>query len=126
MYLIIKHLHMTVALISIVGFIIRGPLAINQHPIMNKKWLKIAPHVNDTILLAAAIYLAATLHIHPFNSPFILAKVIALIVYIVLGAMVIKRRGSKAMQWTNYLLAILCFGYILGIAFSKDLLFFIG
>lgn len=125
MYLIIKHLHMTVALISILGFIIRGPLAINQHPIMDKKWLKILPHVNDTILLAAAIYLAATLHLHPFNSPFILTKVLALIVYIGLGVIVIKRKGSLRFQWLSYSLAILCFCYILVIAFTKNPLFFL-
>ena len=68
MYLMIKNLHMTLAMLSILGFIIRGPLAIRQHAIMQQKLLRILPHIVDTFLLLAAIYLAWTLSLHPFNS----------------------------------------------------------
>lgn len=120
MYMAMKHLHMTLAIISILGFMVRGPLAINQHKLMQQKWLRILPHVIDTLLIISAVYLAWTLSAHPFNSPWIAAKIIALVIYIVLGAMVIKRRGSLTRQWFSYGLAILIFGYIVSVAFSKN------
>ncbi len=120
MYLIIKHFHMTLALISIAGFIVRGPLAIGQHRIMQQKWLRIAPHIVDTLLLSAAIYLAWSLSMHPFNSPWIFAKVFALIIYVFLGTMVIKRKGSQGVQWLCYGAAIFTFAYIGMVAVTKS------
>lgn len=120
MYMAIKHLHMTLAIISILGFIVRGPLAITQHQLMQKKWIRILPHVIDTFLLVSAIYLAWILSVHPFNSPWITTKIVALILYIVLGTMVIKRRGSVMRQWTTYALAVLLFGYIIAVAITKS------
>jgi uncharacterized membrane protein SirB2 len=120
MFLLIKNIHMTLAILSIIGFIVRGPLAINQHAIMQQKWLRILPHVVDTFLLLAAIYLAWTLSLHPFNSGWLLAKVIALVVYIGLGALVIKRRGSVKRQWLTYGAAIGVFVYIIAVAITKN------
>ena len=91
-----------------------------QHPIMQQKWLKIVPHINDTLLLAAAIYLAWTIQLHPFNSAWIAAKVIALIAYILLGTVVIKGKGPFAFQLGAYISAILCFGYIVSAAVTKS------
>ena len=120
MSLLIQNLHMTLAMLSILGFIIRGPLAIRQHAIMQQKLLRILPHIVDTFLLLAAIYLAWTLSLHPFNSGWILAKVIGLVVYIGLCTLVIKRRGSIMQQWLTYGAAIAVFGYIIAVAISKN------
>ncbi|WP_320827003.1 SirB2 family protein [Reinekea sp.] len=120
MYLLIKNIHMTLAMLSIIGFIVRGPLAIHQHALMQQKWLRILPHIVDTFLLLAAIYLAWTLSLHPLNNAWLLAKVIALVVYIGLGAMVIKRRGSVTRQWLTYGAAIGVFAYILAVAITKN------
>lgn len=120
MYMAIKSLHMTLAIISILGFVIRGPLAITQHPLMQQKWLRILPHVIDTLLILCALYLAGHLGAHPFNSPWLAAKIIALFIYIILGAKVIKRRGSLTRQWLFYGLAILTFCYIGAVAITKS------
>lgn len=116
----IKHLHMTVALISIIGFIVRGVLAINQHSLMQQKWIRILPHINDTLLLAAAVYLAWMLQANPLEQGWLAAKIIALIIYIVLGARVIRTRGTKSQQWLTYCAAILTFLYISGVAVTKS------
>jgi uncharacterized membrane protein SirB2 len=120
MYFIIKHLHMTFAFISILGFMVRGVLAINQHAIMRKKWIRILPHINDTLLLVAAIYLAWSLRANPLSHDWLLVKIIALFVYIGIATVVIKTRGSKLTQWTSYGLAILVFAYIVAVAVTKS------
>jgi len=45
------------AFLSISGFIYRGILKLTTPEKLSKKWLKITPHIIDTILLASAIYL---------------------------------------------------------------------
>ena len=51
-YLILKHLHMTCALLSIAGFVLRGALYLRREPASRGKLLRIAPHVIDTVLTA--------------------------------------------------------------------------
>lgn len=120
MYLMIKHLHMTLAIVSILGFIVRGALAINQHTIMQQKWIRILPHIIDTGLLVAAIYLAWFLRLNPIQQPWLAAKIVALVVYIALGARVIKGRGSVRTQWITYAAAILTFAYIGAVAITRS------
>ncbi len=120
MYLIFKHLHMTLALLSIIGFMVRGQLAFRQHPLLDKKWLRISPHIVDTLLLSAAIYLAYSLRLWPWEAAWLCAKVIALILYILLGTLGIKRKGSLKQQKITYAAAILVFLYIAAVAISKS------
>jgi len=119
-YLFVKHLHMTLALISIIGFVIRGTLALNHHPLLTSKWAKISPHIVDTLLLSAAVFLAWSLKLNPFTTPWLLAKIIALLVYIILGTQVIKNKGSKTRQRLCFVAAILTFSYMLSVAFTKQ------
>lgn len=120
MYLIFKHAHMTLAFISIAGFMVRGILAIAQHPIMQRKLLRIAPHLIDTFLLGSALYLAWTLQANPLVHHWLLAKIIGLVAYIIFGAQVIKTRGSKIRQWAFYTLAVATFSYIIAVAITKS------
>ncbi len=120
MYMIAKHMHMTFVTISIIGFIVRGALAIGQHAIMQQRWLRIVPHINDTLLLVSAFYLAWFLQINPLHHSWLLTKIIALLVYIGLGTVVIKRKGSKLLQCLCYFAAVGVFIYIILVAVSKS------
>lgn len=122
MYLFVKHLHMTLALISIIGFVIRGTLALNHHPLLTSKWAKISPHIVDTLLLSAAVFLAWSLQLNPFTTPWLLAKIIALLMYIILGTQVIKNKGGKTRQRLCFVGAILTFSYMLSVALTKQVI----
>lgn len=126
MYVVIKNLHMICALVSIAGFVIRSVL-INLAAkkdglrlIVNTPLFQVLPHFNDSLLLAAALYLAISAHINPFEQPWLLAKVVALLAYIGLGIQVIKRRGSKTRQAVCFVAALVCFAYIAMAAISKQ------
>lgn len=112
MYMIIKHFHMTVAAISIIGFIARATLTWARHPVMQRKWIRILPHVNDTLLLLAALTLAFMIGQYPFVHGWLTAKVLALVLYIGLGVIVIKQRGPAWFQGLAFVLAVLTFFYI--------------
>ncbi|EOD55957.1 SirB2 family protein [Aeromonas molluscorum] len=118
-YPLLKHLHMTFAIVSILLFIYRWALAINGSPRLQQRWLKILPHVNDTLLLLAGVVLAVTLQMNPGSQPWLLAKLIALVVYIGLGAMALKRPDRKQKVIAG-IAALLVFNYIIGVAISKS------
>ena len=58
--------------------------------------------------------------INPLEHSWLLAKLIALVLYVYLGNQVIKRRGSRARQWLSYVLALVVFTYMLGVALTKN------
>ena len=118
-YPLLKHLHMTLALVSLLLFLYRWLLAIGGSPRLQQKWLKVLPHVNDTFLLLLGVLLAVTLQMSPGQQPWLMAKLIALVVYIGFGVMALKRpaRGQKVLAGVA---ALVVFGYMVGAALTKS------
>ncbi|WP_342807460.1 SirB2 family protein [Alteromonas sp. M12] len=52
-----KHLHLTAVALSIILFILRFVWLQRNSTLLHKKWVKIVPHVIDTLLLVTAITL---------------------------------------------------------------------
>lgn len=118
-YPMFKHLHMTLALVSLLLFIYRWCLALAGSDRLRQKWLRILPHINDTFLLLFGVLLAVTLQLSPGQQPWLMAKLIALVLYIGLGVMALKRptRGQKLVAGVA---ALAVFGYMVGAAISKS------
>jgi uncharacterized membrane protein SirB2 len=119
MYFALKHLHMLCAAISIIGFIARGALRIQGSALLQRKWIRIAPHIVDTLLLLSAIGLTFSIHQFPFTSAWLTAKLIGLFIYIFLGLVALRIAKTQTVRVVAYLLAIAVFFYIGSVAFSK-------
>jgi len=117
-YLLIKNAHMSLAILSLTGFVIRGWWSMRGATILQRRWVKITPHVVDTLLLTTAVLLMIILGQHPGNQSWILTKVIALVFYIGFGTLAIKRAPTPASKTIFFGLAIATFGYILGVAIA--------
>lgn len=84
-------------------------------------WLRVAPHIVDTVLLGSGLTLAFLIRQYPFvNSDWLTAKVIGLIVYIALGVVVFRGPRSPVIRATSGLMALLVFAYIVSVAVSKQ------
>ena len=121
----IKLIHMSTAFISIALFLIRGFWVFNHSDMMNKKWVKIVPHVNDTILLVAAIFLTVGISQYPFTHDWLTVKLIALIFYIVFGMFALKRAKERKNKVIFFILALMTFSYIVGVALTRSASWFI-
>ncbi len=122
MYTGIKHLHMLLAIISIVGFTIRGGMKLAGSRWLEQRWLRIAPHVVDTLLLAAGIWLAVASQQYPLAQGWLTAKVVGLVLYIALGLHVMRFATTQRARAISYALALLCFAWIMAVAFSRTVL----
>lgn len=120
MYFALKTLHITCAVLSITGYVIRGMWMINGSPWLGKKWVKIAPHIIDTLLLGAGIWLAILIRQYPFVQGWLTAKVLALIAYIVVGAIGLKYGKTRRIRVIAWLGAIAIFGYIVLVALTHQ------
>lgn len=115
----LKHIHMTLAIITILGFLIRSVWLFRQSPSLNKKWVKISPHIIDTLLLASGIALWTTWYGAVFQ-PWVIAKLIMIALYIGFGIITFKT-NSKGLRGITFTLAILSFATILYLARTKTL-----
>jgi uncharacterized membrane protein SirB2 len=118
MYLILKHLHMTFALLTFLSFFIRGIWMWRSSPLLQKRLVKILPHIIDTLLLVTALLLAFHLRLTPGDNPWLLTKIIALFVFIGVGTFAFKHPRSSVRK-AAWLAALAILIYIVAVAVTK-------
>ncbi|MGJ8689895.1 MAG: SirB2 family protein [Gammaproteobacteria bacterium] len=121
MYTLVKVIHMSFAMISVLGFIFRGILKIKESPIVDKKLVKVLPHVVDTVLLVSAITLVVMSGQYPWVAPWVGAKIVGLIVYIGLGVVVMRTAKTPKARMTAFVLALITVAYIFMVAGTKTI-----
>jgi uncharacterized membrane protein SirB2 len=119
----LKHLHMTIAAISVALFIYRFVLLMLSSDKLNKKWLKILPHVNDTILLALGVAMAIKFSINPAEQYWFAEKLFAVVAYIFTGYYTLKLARNRWMQIVGFLGAIGWVMLVVRLAITKAPLF---
>ncbi|MCG6662640.1 SirB2 family protein [Halomonas kenyensis] len=124
-YFLIKHLHMTTAVLSIAFFILRAWWSVREISLLQRRWVKILPHINDTLLLLLGVMLMTMLSMWPHQHPWLAAKLLGLLGYILLGTVAIKRGRTPLTRGLAALGAIVVFFYIMGTAMTKDAWFFL-
>ena len=119
-WLAIKSVHVSCAALSIAGFAARGALMLADSRLLQHRFLRTAPHVVDTALLASAIWLAWALGQVPFVHGWITAKVLALGAYVILGTVALRRGRTKTIRAAAFVAALLMAGYIVSVALTRD------
>ncbi|MFZ0107581.1 MAG: SirB2 family protein [Thiobacillus sp.] len=119
-YALIKHLHLATIVITLALFVLRGVWMMMDSPRLQARWARIVPHINDTLLLASGIALAVLMQQYPLVHGWLTAKLFALIAYIVLGTLALRRGKTKAQRVTAWIAALLVFGYMLAVARAHD------
>ena len=117
---IIKLIHISFAMMAIIGFVSRGLLMMLESPLMQSWWIKRVPHFIDSALLISALVLAVQMGFTPTNSPWLAAKLVALVFYIVFGTIALRRGRTKQIRIFFFLAALLAFAYIVLVAISKS------
>lgn len=106
MYSILKHIHLTAIVISLTLFTLRFIWTLRGSDLMQKKWVKIVPHVNDTILLASALALCFVIGSYPFSDSWLTQKVVGVVCYILLGLWALKWAKTNGARWIGFIGAI--------------------
>jgi uncharacterized membrane protein SirB2 len=114
----LKEMHVALAYLTVAGFIIRGFWALTGSAMRQEKWVKILPHVVDTLLLVAGVALAIQLSISPIAG-WLGAKLLGLLAYIGFGVLTM-RAASRPLQVAGFAGALASVGYIFAVAFSRE------
>jgi uncharacterized membrane protein SirB2 len=118
-YFFIKQLHMSAAVLSIFFFVVRAYWSVTNSGLLQRKFVKIAPHVVDTVLLACGVILAGMLGAAAMQ-PWVLTKIVLLVLYIGVGTVAIKRGKTATTRGVAAVIAIGIFAYIIGVAIRHD------
>ena len=119
-YTALKTLHLATIAITLTLFVLRGAWMMADSPRLQARWVRIVPHVNDTLLLVSGFGLAIMLGQYPLVNGWLTAKLFALIVYIVLGTVALKRGKTKRTRIAAWIAALLVLGYIVAVAVAHD------
>ncbi|HVO88338.1 MAG TPA: SirB2 family protein [Casimicrobiaceae bacterium] len=115
-----KLIHVTAVILSITGFIARALGSATGAGWASSRIARVSRDVVDTTLLVAAIALAWIARLSPLATPWLTAKIVGLIVYIVLGSIALKYGRTRRVRASAAVAAIVVFAYIASVAITKD------
>ncbi|GAA0469194.1 MULTISPECIES: SirB2 family protein [Tatumella] len=109
-FTVIKSIHIFTAIVSVLLFTGRFYWKTAGSAMMQRRWVKITPHINDTLLLLTGIMLVLITRYYPFTADgsWLTEKLMAVILYIGFGFVAFGRRNFSP--------------FIRGIAFCAALL----
>ncbi|MBI1395301.1 MAG: regulator SirB [Betaproteobacteria bacterium] len=119
-YETVKWIHAGCAGTSYSLFFLRGVWRFRDSPRIRDRWVRVAPHLVDTVLLASALTLASQWLRVPAMHAFLLTKVLALVAYILLGMLAFRWGRTRSIRLTAWVGAQAVFLYIVGVAITKS------
>ena len=118
-YLAIKYLHILTAVLSLVLFCARFFLLMRYPAALHGRWIKVLPHVNDTLLFFFAILLCFAIQQAPLITPWLSEKITVLVLYILAAMGALKWAKSRPARIIWFIIALSLFAYIANIAVNK-------
>lgn len=115
-YTLLKQLHLATIAVTLSLFLLRGAWMMAESPRLHARWVRIVPHLNDTLLLASGLSLAMLTGQYPLVNNWLTAKLIALLAYIALGAVALRRGRTRGQRIAAWIAALLMFGYMVAVA----------
>lgn len=125
-YATLKLIHISAVTASFCGFSARGLGALRGARWVRHRLTRLLVHLVDTVLLLSAIGMLLILHLSPWALPWLQAKILGLVLYIVLGTLALRPVRSTGigrpagMRLAFWLGALVTFGYIVSVALTKS------
>jgi uncharacterized membrane protein SirB2 len=115
-----KNLHMTFAILTILGFILRGVWMMRTSPLLQHRITRVAPHIIDSLFLVTGVIVVAKLDLAVMQNSWLLAKFAGLACYIIFGAIALRRGRTMRVRQIAFGGALLSFAYVVGAAINKS------
>lgn len=116
LYPALKIVHLCTVALSGSLFVFRGLCVLSGVLQRHRLRLNRLSYLIDTVLLASAVGLLVVLSMNPLKTPWLMVKLVLLLVYIVLGSLALKRARSPRRRLLAFVAAVVCFLLMIGIA----------
>src|SRR5690349_24999903 len=119
-YALVKLVHQGAVTLSVTGFFVRGAASLAGASWVQGRAAKTLPHIVDSVLLLSALTLAWMLRLTPGNAPWLLAKIVGLVVYVGLGVLALRPGRSPGVRAAAWVAALMTAGWIVSVALTKN------
>jgi len=119
LYYWIKELHVATVVFTVSFFSIRLIWMYTGSGLVDRRWVRRLSQANDSLLLVAGITLALMSHQYPLVMPWLTAKLVALILYIILGMFALRWARTRNSRLLFGVLALASVGYIVAVALTR-------
>ncbi len=119
-YATVKLVHQTAVTLSLTGFFARGAGTLAGAGWVAGRAATALPHIVDSVLLLSALALAWMLRLTLGNAPWLLAKVMGLVVYVGLGVIALRPGRPKAVRACAWVAALATAAWIVSVAITKS------
>ena len=114
----LKSFHVMLAYVTTIGFVIRGLWSIMDSPLRDERWVRIVPHVVDTLLLILGVSLVFQIGAS-LGDGWLVAKLTALLGYIGFGVLTM-RAPSRNLKLLGFAAALVCIAYLFAVALTRS------
>lgn len=121
-YPLIRNLHLLTVAVTISLFLLRFYWQRTGSAMLQRRWVRILPHINETLLLLSGASLVMITHFYPFSpqGSWLTEKLLGVIIYIALGSVALSRRPrSDRTRWIAFIVALIALVTIIKLALSK-------
>ncbi|MBP2155461.1 SirB2 family protein [Erwinia rhapontici] len=121
-YFPLKHFHLLTVAITALMFVLRFYWYQTHSSMLQRRWVRIVPHLNDTLLLLSGGLLVAITHFYPFSpqGAWLTEKLFGVIIYIALGFIALGRRPrAQKIRWIAFIVALIALVVIVKLATTK-------
>jgi uncharacterized membrane protein SirB2 len=119
-YATVKLIHISAVALSVTGFFARGVGALTNAAWVRSRLARTLPHMVDSVLLLSALTLAWMLRLTPGQAPWLLAKIVGLLIYIALGVLALRPDPPKALRAGTWVFALITVAWIVSVAITKS------
>ena len=123
---LLKQLHVLLALLTACSFCLRGYWMLQRSPKLQAPWTRRLPHVVDALLFLTGLTMAIGLTISPFGHPWLAAKLVAIVIYVIVGSVALKRGHTYRQRVLALAISLLLLIYVFAAALSHDPLVGLG
>jgi len=120
---IVKTIHVTCAILTMLSFAARGAWMLMHSPMLQKKAVKIAPHVIDTVLLLSGVILVVEYYPEFHRHDWLLAKLVTVVLYILSGSIAISYGRTLLIRTAALIASFMLLAVILGLVMTRSLSF---
>ena len=117
-YLLLYYTHILTVALSGSYFLLRGIWMMQGSRLLAARFVRISPHVIDTLLLLSAIGLSVMTQQYPFTHHWLTVKLLALVAYILLGVFALRRGRTPGVRKACFAGALVVFGFIVAVALT--------
>lgn len=109
-YLVIKHIHISLVLLSGALFVLRGiwVLAVSGQTALQRRINRLS-YIVDSGLLLAALLLLVSLDFAPLAAAWLQVKLLLLVLYVLFGVLAFRVKYTMPVRYLAFVAALICY-----------------